>query len=95
MRLPILTLCACAILATAPAVAEPAPRTPSEPSATELTMQGLTQLMLGLQRMVEELPRYDLPEITADGDIVIRRVDPKPVPEGPRTPPSSLGGVDL
>ena len=32
--------------------------------------------MLGLQRMVEELPRYNLPEINENGDIIIRRIDP-------------------
>ncbi|EWY40122.1 hypothetical protein N825_02845 [Skermanella stibiiresistens SB22] len=95
MRLQILTLCAYVILATAPAAAQSVSPVPPEPSATELTMQGLTKLMLGLQRMVEELPRYGLPEITENGDIVIRRVDPKPVPDAPHTRPSSPGGVDL
>ena len=41
-----------------------------------MTLEGLGKLMLGLQRMVEELPRYNLPEINENGDIIIRRIDP-------------------
>ena len=42
-----------------------------------MTLEGLGKLMLGLQRMVEELPRYNLPEINENGDIIIRRIDPQ------------------
>ena len=48
--------------------------------------------MRGLQRMVEELPRYNLPEINENGDIIIRRIDPQANPEQPRPPVSPREG---
>ena len=103
MRLTIMALGACAMLASAPVFAQSpnappnAPGAPStqEPSGTELTLEGLGKLMLGLQRMVEELPRYNLPEINENGDIIIRRIDPHVNPEQPRPPVSPEKGVDL
>ena len=82
MRLTIVALGACAMLASAPVFAQSPnapPDAPStqEPSGTELTLQGLAKLMRELQRMVEELPRYNLPEINENGDIIIRRIDPQ------------------
>jgi hypothetical protein len=100
MRLTIMALGACAMLASAPVFAQshvPSPDAPGtwEPSGTELTLEGLGKLMLGLQRMVEELPRYDLSEITENGDIIIRRIDPQVNPEQPRPPVSPQKGVEL
>ena len=64
MRIGIAALGVCALLASSPAVAQSSEAPDRrEPSGTELTLEGLTKLMLGLQRMVEELPRYNLPEI--------------------------------
>jgi len=64
-----------------------------------MTLEGLSKLMLGLQRMVEELPRYNLPEINENGDIIVRRIDPQEAPVQPPTPlspPTAPGkGVDL
>jgi hypothetical protein len=45
--------------------------------------------------MVEELPRYNLPEINENGDIIIRRIDPQLSPEQPRPPVSPQKGVEL
>jgi hypothetical protein len=103
MRLTIMALGACAMLASAPVFAQSpnappnAPGAPStqEPSGTELTLQGLAKLMRELQRMVEELPRYNLPEINENGDIIIRRIDPQANPEQPRPPVSPQKGVEL
>ena len=72
-------LCVSMTLTAALAVAEPFP--PQEQSETDLTVEGLTKFMLGRRRMVEELPRYDLPEITENGDITIRRINPKTIPD--------------
>jgi len=101
MRLTIPALCACAMLASAPVSAQTSPQAPpqtpdaQEPSGTQLTLEGLEKLMLGLQRMVEELPRYNLPEINENGDIILRRIDPHTKPEQPvpLVPPGK--GVDL
>src|SRR6476620_10747903 len=102
MRPTIMALGACAMLASAPVLAQSPPPSPNvpgngnqEPSGTELTLEGLGKLMLGLQRMVEELPRYNLPEINENGDIIIRRIDPHVNPEQPRPPVSPEKGVDL
>ncbi|UEM22625.1 hypothetical protein JL100_007715 [Skermanella mucosa] len=98
MRLPISMLCVSAMLAVTPVAAEPAVPPQREPSGTDLAMEGLNKLMLGLQQLVEELPRYDLPEITENGDIIIRRIDPGRIPEAPRIPGDPAdpdGGVDL
>ena len=104
MRQSIMALGVCAVLASAPAFAQSfaqstdAP-TGEEPTGTQLTLEGLSKLMLGLQRMVEELPRYNLPEINENGDIIVRRIDPhdQPVPPmPPLSPPAAPGnGVDL
>ncbi|QQP88006.1 hypothetical protein IGS68_18285 [Skermanella sp. TT6] len=86
MRLSISMLCVSAMLAAAPVVAEPAAPPQREPSGTDLAREGLNKLMLGLQQLVEELPRYGLPEITENGDIIIRRIDPGRAKEAPRIP---------
>ena len=99
MRIGIAALGVCAFLASSPAVAQ-SPEAPDrrEPSGTEVTLEGLTKLMLGLQRMVEELPRYNLPEIKENGDIIVRRADPLEKPGQPMPPGVPLApgnGVDL
>jgi hypothetical protein len=97
MRLIILALGVCAVLASAPVSAQSpdAPGSQQEPSGTQLTLEGLEKLMLGLQRMVEELPRYNLPEINENGDIIVRRIDPHGKPEQTMPPVSPEKGVDL
>ena len=96
MRTGIAALGVCAVLASSPAVAQ-STEAPDrrEPSGTELTLEGLTKLMLGLQRMVEELPRYNLPEIKENGDIIVRRADPPQKPGQPMPPVAPGNGVDL
>jgi hypothetical protein len=100
MRPTIMALGACAMLASAPVFAQSHAQSHDargnrEPRGTELTLEGLGKLMLGLQRMVEELPRYNLPEINENGDIIIRRIDPHVSPEQPRSPVSPEKGVEL
>lgn len=98
MRLSISVLCASAMLAASIAAAEPAAPPQREPRGTDLALEGLSKLMLGLRQLVEELPRYDLPEITENGDIIIRRIDPKAAPTTPPVPGSPgdpADGIDL
>jgi hypothetical protein len=48
--------------------------------------------------MVEELPRYNLPEIKENGDIIVRRADPPEKPGQampPGVPLAPGNGVDL
>jgi hypothetical protein len=97
MRLTIIALGACAMLASAPVSAQSPSPGVQEPSGTQLTLEGLEKLMQGLKRMVEELPRYNLPEINENGDIIVRRIDPHEheKQEHPMPPVSPEEGVDL
>jgi len=95
MRPIVIALSACAILASAPVLAQSPGNHNQEPSGTQLTLEGLSKLMLGLQRMVEELPRYNLPEINENGDIIVRRIDPHAKPEQSVPPVPQENGMDL
>jgi hypothetical protein len=79
---------ACAV-AGGPGAAYPPTLQPPPPqtSPQEQTLQGLEQMMLGLKRMVEQIPIYGPPEVTADGDIILRRIQPVR-PFQPYPPPS-------
>lgn len=41
-----------------------------------LAQESLERLMTALESMLQAVPQYQLPEITEDGDIIIRRVRP-------------------
>jgi|GEM_PF-1734967 hypothetical protein len=81
------------IPAGAAAAADPPPaddteRTrPDAPADPGEVLDELQKLVDRLGRLLEELPRYALPEITEDGDIIIRRKDDRkekpPHPEEP------------
>jgi len=42
-------------------------------SAGELARQGVETLMRALEALIDEIPLYEMPELTEDGDIIIRR----------------------
>lgn len=44
------------------------------PEVDQLIGEGLNRLFDHLQGVLEDLPRYALPELTEDGDIIIRRL---------------------
>ncbi len=44
--------------------------------AEELARESLDMLMRALDAMIDAVPQYALPEITEDGDIIIRRIHP-------------------
>ena len=50
-----------------------------------LLREGADKLLRAIERMIETMPVYELPEITPEGDIILRR---RPAPEPPprRTP---------
>jgi len=76
------------IIAALPAVAaEPAPA-PSLPQMTEKLREDLAraaetmresmgQVLLSLESVLRQLPRYEAPEFTENGDIIIRRKPPE------------------
>lgn len=59
-----------------------------EESPSELAREGMQRMLQALEKMIETIPHYDLPEINEDGDIIIRR---RPKPErGVRDPDSEI-----
>jgi hypothetical protein len=73
--LPIaLTLAALTVAGALPAAA--GERSSATDEATRDILEGMERLRDGVSRLIDSLPRYSLPEITENGDIVIRRLDP-------------------
>jgi len=60
-----------------------APGTPPQDSPGEMAREGLEQMMRALRLLVESIPQYELPEVLENGDIIIRRKQPKPESEEP------------
>ena len=60
---------------------EPPPETEELP---ETILEGLAERLLStLRALLETIPQYEMPEVTEDGDIVIRRKRPEREPLGP------------
>ena len=53
-----------------------------EESPSELAREGMQRMLRALETMIEAIPQYELPEITEDGDIIIRR-RPRPERDAP------------
>ena len=85
MRIKILALAA--LLLAAPAAAQ----TPATPDAQARVAIG--KLFEALQEMIANLPQYAAPEMDADGNITIRRLNP-PKSTG-QVPPPKDDGVTL
>ena len=49
----------------------------------ELTREGAERFLEALEFLMMTIPQYDLPEITEDGDIIIRRRRPGATPPAP------------
>ncbi|MHA7060407.1 hypothetical protein [Azospirillum argentinense] len=70
-----------------PGATPPAPGAPSTPG--EQARQGVELLMKALEGWVRQVPMFAPPEVTPEGDIVIRRLDrsrPAPPNPGPAEP---------
>lgn len=99
MRRMSVLLAAVALLA-APALAADPP-TPAAPTPGEQAKQGVELLMKALEGWIRQLPSYAPPEVTPEGDIIIRRLDrnrptpPAPAPDtpGPPAPDTPPGGA--
>jgi hypothetical protein len=80
-------LFAAVLLAAAPAAAEPpalADRLREElERAAEALRRGMDRLLIDLEEAARALPRYEMPQMLDNGDIVIRRKPPEPA-ERPR-----------
>ncbi len=89
-RIPVLLLTL--FLGAQPALAEqPAPPTPPD-----LMRESARRILDGIRRLVEQMPMFDAPRFTPDGDIILRRLRP-PAPEGEeaKTREPETGGLDL
>ena len=51
-----------------------------EPGA--LALEGVETLLRALEALVDMIPQYEVPELTEEGDIIIRRKRPDDVPLG-------------
>jgi hypothetical protein len=53
----------------------------------DLAREGMAKMLQALDKLVESIPQYQLPEITENGDIILRRKKPdapaRPVPQRP------------
>ncbi|GAA4251239.1 hypothetical protein GBZ26_07125 [Azospirillum formosense] len=68
-----------------PGAAPPPPGAPSTPG--EQARQGVELLMKALEGWVRQVPMFAPPEVTPEGDIVIRRLDrSRPAPANPALP---------
>lgn len=67
------------VLCAAPAVAQsasPAPLPPQADSPEAVARDGIAKLLQALKLFVDNLPQYAAPKIDAQGNIVIRRLNP-------------------
>lgn len=65
--------------------ASPAPASEEEarePPPGELALEGVESLLRALEALIRMIPQYELPELTNEGDIIIRRKRPDDVPLG-------------
>ncbi|MBM3533360.1 MAG: hypothetical protein FJX60_10045 [Alphaproteobacteria bacterium] len=86
-----------ALLATGPALAqqqvETVPRpSPEAPSAPDMIREGARRILDGIRRLVEQMPMFEPPRITPEGDIILKRIKPLyPEAEDARSEPSREG----
>ena len=64
-------------LAVATASFQPMPvwaqQDPEEAEPGEMAREGLERMMRALELFIDMIPQYEVPELTDDGDIIIRR----------------------
>ncbi|MFQ5939761.1 MAG: hypothetical protein ACE5KL_06810 [Alphaproteobacteria bacterium] len=83
------------VLIAALAVAGPVPAQAPEPGAgdrervEELARERFEQLLRALEALIQSIPQYEAPEITEDGDIIIRRKRESPEPPEPLPSPDA------
>jgi len=83
LRLSIVAVPVLLALAMPVAAAEPDKKeTPSE-----LMTDAMSQMVRALELFIKSIPQYEKPEVTEDGDIIIRRKRPGTAPETPKGPP--------
>jgi hypothetical protein len=89
---PILAPAFLALMLVLPAAAAETPAPPAAPDfesqlrqAEEMARRGISEVLGSVDLLLRALPRYELPEITENGDIILRRKPPPPAPRSPET----------
>ena len=83
------------VLCAAPSFAQaPAPVPPQADSPEAIARDGIAKLLQALKLFVDNLPQYAAPEIDAQGNIVIRRLNP-PTARRDTTPPRDDDSLPL
>jgi hypothetical protein len=83
LRHSLIALPVLAALALPAAAAEPEDKeTPSE-----LMTDAMSKMVRALELFIQAIPQYEKPEITEDGDIIIRRKHPDAEPDTRKGPP--------
>ena len=57
----------------------PAPDTSTAPG--ELAREGLAKMLQALNKLIESVPQFEMPEINENGDIILRRKRPEAAPQ--------------
>jgi hypothetical protein len=72
------------ILAAGPVSAQPAEPAPPPsliPEPPDIVRESARRFLESVRRLIDQMPVFEAPRITPEGDIIIRRVRP-PFPEG-------------
>jgi hypothetical protein len=72
--------------AALPAYAQTQPPAAPEERPGALAREAIDKMMRALQLALENLPQYAMPELNENGDIIIRRQNPRADKPRPRTP---------
>ena len=89
------------VLAVGPAMAQPAhPAEPPPPlllpNPPDIVREGARRILEGIRRLVDQMPMFEAPRVTPEGDIILKRIRPlAPEGEEAKTPEGSHEGVDL
>jgi hypothetical protein len=75
------------VAAAQPALAQAqSPAPPQEERPGALARDAIERMMRALSLAIENLPQYGLPELNENGDIIIRRLNPRAEKPRPRQP---------
>jgi len=77
MRKHLLSLLAACLLAVPVAGANADSAQNSTAEAERLANEAIAKMMKALDLLISTVPRYAAPEVLPNGDIIIRRLDPK------------------
>ena len=53
----------------------------NQETPSEMMTDAMSKMVRALELMIQSIPQYEKPEITEDGDIIIRRKRPKTEPD--------------